>query len=151
MLLLYPCLYAKLLYTHTHTQKIKKYIYMLHLAGHVWLTFTVESLVQRTWLVIIKWITWYLVVAIRVHSNEQTHAHLSWNSLKIVTADCGHPPVFLNGTVSYHNTTEESEAHYHCDDGFTLEGEMTAVCRADGRWSFRPVCRPLTGSMLVLF
>ena len=83
MLLLYPCLYAKLLYTHTHT-KNKKYIYMLHLAGHVWLTFTVESLVQRTWLVIIKWITWYLVVAIRVHSNEQTHAHLSWNSLKLL-------------------------------------------------------------------
>ena len=41
--------------------------------------------------------------------------------------DCGPPPVFLNGTVSYQNMTEGSEAHYRCDDGFTLEGEMTAV------------------------
>ena len=51
--------------------------------------------------------------------------------------------------MSYHeNTTEGLEAHYHCDDGFTLEGEMTAVCRADGRWSSTPVCRPSTGSMI---
>ena len=63
-----------------------------------------------------------------------------------ITVDCGHPPVFLDGTVSYLNTTEGSEAHYHCDDGFTLEGEMTAVCRADGRWNSTPVCRQTTGS-----
>ena len=66
-------------------------------------------------------------------------------SLNSITVDCGPPPVFLNGTVSYQNTTEGSEAHYRCDDGFTLEGEMTAVCRADGRWSSTPVCRPRTG------
>ena len=63
-----------------------------------------------------------------------------------ITVDCGPPPVFLNGTVSYQNTT--SEAHYRCDDGFTLEGETTAVCRVDGRWSSTPVCRPRTGSMV---
>ena len=65
-----------------------------------------------------------------------------------ITVDCGPPPVFLNGIVSYQNTTEGSEAHYRCDDGFTLEGEMAAVCRADGRWSSTPVCRQTTGSNL---
>ena len=64
------------------------------------------------------------------------------------TVDCGPPPIFLNGTVSYQNTTEGSEVHYHCEDGFTLEGEMTVLCRADGRWSCTPVCRPSTGSMI---
>ena len=65
-----------------------------------------------------------------------------------ITADCGPPPVFLNGTVSYQNTTEGSETRYHCDDGFTPEGEITAVCRADGRWSSTPVCRRTTGNMI---
>ena len=65
--------------------------------------------------------------------------------MESVTANCGSPPAFLNGTVNYRNTTEGSEAQYHCDDGFTLEGELTAVCRADGRWS--SICRPLTGSI----
>ena len=65
-----------------------------------------------------------------------------------ITVDCGPPPVFLNGTVSYQTTTERSEADYRCDDGFTLEGEMTAVCRADGRWSSTPVCRQTIGNMM---
>ena len=65
-----------------------------------------------------------------------------------VTADCGSPPVLFNGTVNYQNTTEGSEAHYHCDDGFNLEGERTAVCRSDGRWSSTPVCRQTTGDMI---
>ena len=64
------------------------------------------------------------------------------------TADCGHPPVFLNGTVSYQNTTAGSEVHYHCDDSFTLEVEMIVVCRSDGRWSSTPVCRRTTGKMI---
>ena len=67
--------------------------------------------------------------------------------MESVTANCGSPPAFLNGTVNYRNTTEGSEAQYHCDDDFTLEGGMTAVCRADQRWSSTPVCRPLTGSI----
>ena len=71
-----------------------------------------------------------------------------FNTKFLTVVDCGPPPVFFNGTVSYQNTTEGSEADYHCEDGFTLEGEMTAVCRADGRWSFPPVCGPLTGSMI---
>ena len=62
------------------------------------------------------------------------------------SVDCGPPSVFYNGTVSYQSTTVGSEASYHCYDGFTLEGEMKAVCRADGRWSYTPVCRRHTGN-----
>ena len=69
-------------------------------------------------------------------------------TVEFVTVDCGPPPVFRNGNVSYQNTTERSEAHYRCDNGFTLEGEVTAVCRADGRWSSTPVCRQTTGNMM---
>ena len=65
-----------------------------------------------------------------------------------VTVDCGSPAVFFNGIVSYQNTTEGSQAHYHCDNGFILEGKMAAVCRADGRWSSTPVCRQTTGCMM---
>ena len=65
--------------------------------------------------------------------------------MESVTVDCGSPPAIFNGTVSYQNTTEASEAQYRCDNGFTLEREMTAVCRADGRWS--SICRPLIGSI----
>ena len=71
----------------------------------------------------------------------------TYHETQIVTVNCGPPPVFPNGTVSYQNTTEESEAHYRCYDGFTLEGEMTAVCRVDGRWSSTPVCRLLTSTI----
>ena len=44
--------------------------------------------------------------------------------------------------------TAGSEAHYRCDDGFTLEGEMTAVCRVDQRWSSTPICRRTTGKVI---
>ena len=55
-------------------------------------------------------------------------------------ADCGPPTLFPNGTVIYENTTEGSQAYYHCDGGFTLEGNFTAVCAADGNWSSTPIC-----------
>jgi len=54
--------------------------------------------------------------------------------------DCGLPSLFLNGTVTYQNTTERALAYYRCDSGFTLEGNITAVCGADGNWSSTPVC-----------
>lgn len=55
---------------------------------------------------------------------KQDHAHE-------LSADCGPPSVFLGTVVSYLNTTEGSEAHYHWDDGFTLEREMTASLYAE--------------------
>ena len=113
-----------------------------------------EVMLLQNWQLVLsiiglKMFTWYLVVAITVQSIEQIKH--TYHETQTVTADCGPPPVFLNGTVSYQNTTEGSEAHYHCDDGFNLEGEMTAVCRADGRWSSTPVCRPSTGSVSTVY
>jgi len=58
----------------------------------------------------------------------------------VYVADCGPPSFFPNGTVIYQNTTEGSPAHYHCNSGFTLEGNSTAVCGAGGNWSSTPVC-----------
>ena len=58
----------------------------------------------------------------------------------VYVADCGPPSFFPNGTVIYQNITEGSQAHYHCNSGFTLEGNSTAVCGAGGNWSSKPVC-----------
>jgi len=60
--------------------------------------------------------------------------------VEVYVADCGPPSFFPNGTVIYQNTTEGSQAHYHCNSGFTLEGNSTAVCGADGNWSSTPAC-----------
>ena len=86
----------------------------------------------------------YLILGSYYYSPLNKIEH-TYHEAQIVTVDCGPPPVFHNGTVSYQNTTAGSEVHYQCYDGFTLEGEMTAVCRVDGRWSSTPVCRQLTG------
>ena len=61
------------------------------------------------------------------------------------TADCGPPPFLLNGALNYQNTMEGSEVHYHCRDGFTLEGRMTSVCEENGSWNPTPICTPQTG------
>ena len=66
------------------------------------------------------------------------------------TVDCGPPPFLLNGAVSYQNTTEGSEGHYNCNNGFTLEGEMTTVCTANGSWDSIPFCRPETGMLYLI-
>ena len=60
------------------------------------------------------------------------------------TADCGPPPILLNGAVSYQDTTEGSEGRYQCNDGFTLEGRMTTVCGANGSWDSTPIRMPTT-------
>jgi len=54
---------------------------------------------------------------------------------------CGLPSLLPNGTVICQNTTEGPLAYYQCDGGFSLEGNNTAVCGADGQWSPTPVCR----------
>ena len=36
------------------------------------------------------------------------------------------------------STVEGSEITYQCDDGFTPEGTMTAVCGEDGEWRPNP-------------
>lgn len=61
------------------------------------------------------------------------------------TADCGPPPFLLNGALNYQDTMEGAEGHYHCRNGFTLEGRMTSICKANGNWDSTPICIPQTG------
>ena len=63
----------------------------------------------------------YLILGSYYYSPLNKIKH-TYHETQIVTVDCGPPSVLLNGTISYHNTNEGSEVHYHCDDGFTLEG-----------------------------
>ena len=77
---------------------------------------------------------------------------LDWHfftSFVATTADCGPPPVLLNGAVRYQNTTEGSEARYKCNDGFNLEGRRATVCGANGSWDSIPNCRPRTGKLTI--
>ena len=62
------------------------------------------------------------------------------------TADCGAPAPPMNGSMqSYTNTTEGSVVVFQCDSGFVPEGEITAVCGRDSRWTPDPgdvTCSP---------
>lgn len=55
--------------------------------------------------------------------------------------DCGMLDPPDDGSVDAAVTTFESEATYSCDTGFTLAGEPTRTCQADGTWSGdAPIC-----------
>ena len=41
----------------------------------------------------------------------------------------------MNGTVTYADTTYQSEAVFDCDEGFTLSSTAPRVCQADSTWS----------------
>ena len=66
--------------------------------------------------------------------------------LVATTAGSGPPPFLRNGAVSYQATNERSESRYQCNDGFTLEGRMTTVCRPNGSRDSTPVCQPQAGT-----
>ena len=58
-----------------------------------------------------------------------------------VVVDCGNPPPITNGMVIFTNTTFGSTATYSCDIYYTLTGDMTWVCEADGLYSgSEPTC-----------
>lgn len=58
-----------------------------------------------------------------------------------------------NGHVSTEGTSngrlvQGSKLVYHCDPGFTLEGNGTRVCQDDARWGgHQPFCKPVTCNM----
>jgi len=54
--------------------------------------------------------------------------------------DCSRPKL-LDGTVCYDGTGYNMSVEYKCDEGFSLIGSSTRVCRSDGMWSGEePVC-----------
>ena len=52
--------------------------------------------------------------------------------------DCGSLEDPDNGQVEFSNTTFESTANYTCDLGYSLNGNWTRTCEANGEWSGNP-------------
>ena len=55
--------------------------------------------------------------------------------------NCSRPKLLKGGTVSYDGTGYNMLVEYKCDEGFSLIGSSTRVCKSDGKWSGEePVC-----------
>ena len=56
--------------------------------------------------------------------------------------DCGDLSDPLNGVVTYASTTFTTGlAIYECNENYTLNGNLSRICQADGSWSgVSPVC-----------
>ena len=52
--------------------------------------------------------------------------------------DCGILKDPDDGQVEFSNTTFESTANYTCDLGYSLNGNSTRTCEANGNWSGDP-------------
>ncbi|XP_069622657.1 sushi, von Willebrand factor type A, EGF and pentraxin domain-containing protein 1 [Ranitomeya imitator] len=56
---------------------------------------------------------------------------------------CEIPIDLKNGHVKYENATAGSTVTYHCNSGYSLEGEEIAMCTENGNWSHPvPLCKP---------
>ena len=52
--------------------------------------------------------------------------------------DCGALEDPVDGQVDISNTTFESAANYTCDLGYSLNGNTSRTCEANGKWSGDP-------------
>ncbi|XP_078575446.1 sushi, von Willebrand factor type A, EGF and pentraxin domain-containing protein 1-like isoform X3 [Branchiostoma floridae x Branchiostoma japonicum] len=48
--------------------------------------------------------------------------------------NCGQPDSIENGIMIGISLTYQSDVQYHCEQGYTLVGESSRVCQANGRW-----------------
>ncbi|XP_055055760.2 sushi, von Willebrand factor type A, EGF and pentraxin domain-containing protein 1 isoform X1 [Misgurnus anguillicaudatus] len=56
---------------------------------------------------------------------------------------CGKVTDFSNGKVQEHNLTSGRALEFHCEKGYTLQGESLVMCMGNGSWSSHfPVCIP---------
>jgi len=74
--------------------------------------------------------------------------------LSLYEADCGDPDLPVNvSTNVYNSTLEGTELFYHCNPGLVPEGQIRAVCTANGSWIPSPadlVCtKPPPGNHMV--
>ena len=61
------------------------------------------------------------------------------NMLFLLPVSCGDPTVPTNGSIDpYQNTTVGGQIVFRCDPGFDPDGDMTAVCAANGSWTPDP-------------
>ena len=59
----------------------------------------------------------------------------------IAAINCGGLSSPSNGQISITDTTFGSIATYSCDPGYTLDGNTSRICQADGQWSgSQPSC-----------
>ncbi|XP_074486721.1 beta-2-glycoprotein 1-like [Sebastes fasciatus] len=65
--------------------------------------------------------------------------------LMCIPKRCPYPDPLSNGELYYEDTVFQSIINYTCDEGYTLTGDTTAVCLANGTWS-KPVpeCIPVS-------
>ena len=70
-----------------------------------------------------------------------------------LVVDCGAPAGVSNGFFDGRSTTYTSLVRYECNRGYSLGGDATAVCQANGVWSHEaPTCDgELLQSTCILF
>lgn len=52
-----------------------------------------------------------------------------------ISADCKAPMAIPRATATYLSTLEESVVTYVCNPGTVSEGDNTAICLPDGKWT----------------
>ncbi|KAI5629830.1 sushi, von Willebrand factor type A, EGF and pentraxin domain-containing protein 1 isoform X1 [Silurus asotus] len=62
----------------------------------------------------------------------------SENAPKCFPVNCGQPPIIQNGRVTGTNYGYNGKVKYECNEGYTLAGNPTLVCRGDGLWDDPP-------------
>ncbi|CAJ1053694.1 beta-2-glycoprotein 1-like [Xyrichtys novacula] len=70
-----------------------------------------------------------------------------WTStkLKCIPKRCPYPDDLTNGEMYYEDVVYQSTINYTCNEGYTLNGERSAVCLANGTWSTPvPECTVVT-------
>lgn len=57
---------------------------------------------------------------------------------------------FSNGKVQEHNLTSGRALEFHCDKGYTLQGESLALCTGNGSWSSpSPLCIRMSDTLVL--
>ena len=78
----------------------------------------------------------HLLVNVSGWSNCASASERSRSLLSVsAVVDCGSLVDPNNGQVNFSNTTFESTANYTCDLGYSLNGNWTRTCEANGEWS----------------
>lgn len=55
----------------------------------------------------------------------------------------------LNGKVHKHNLSNGHALEFHCDKGYTLQGEFLVMCVGNGSWSSPfPVCIRMSSTVI---
>lgn len=52
-----------------------------------------------------------------------------------LAVNCGDPGILVNGERTFFGTTYRLTATFFCNDGFTMTGDGTRRCEADGQWT----------------